>query len=151
MNSTTQTWIPEDDQFEERVRQSFNEQGFMHYLQAELMEVSAGHCQIKVPFRRELTQQHGFFHAGVVSTIADNTAGYAAYSLMAPNASILTVEFKVNLLRPADGDYLLGHAEVIKYGRSLTVCTSDIYAVKDGVEKLCATGQSTLIQLLPDK
>ncbi|MDC8003705.1 PaaI family thioesterase [Aureisphaera galaxeae] len=119
----------------------------MELIGAELVAVDAGYCEIRLPFREDLTQQHGFFHAGVVGTLADNTAGYAGYSLMQENASVLTVEFKLNLLAPGKGEALVAKANVLKSGRTLTVCRCDVYAVSEGQEKLCAAAQVTLIQL----
>lgn len=138
---------PKNKDFREKIQASFDRQNFMDLIGAELGEVNAGYCEIKVPFNESLTQQHGFFHAGVISTLADNTAGYAAYSLMEADSSILTVEFKLNLLAPGKGDALVGKAEVIKNGRTLTICRSEIYAIQDGNATLCAAVQSTLIEL----
>lgn len=139
---------PRDPNFQQKVRDSFNQQQFMGHIGAQLVEVRPGYCEIRVPFQESLTQQNGFFHAGVISTIADNTAGYAAFSLMAEKASVLTVEFKLNLLSPGKGDLLIGRGTVLKSGKTLTVCRSDLFVVQNGEEKLCAAGQSTLIQLL---
>jgi len=119
----------------------------MQHIGAELVSISRGSCEIHVPYRSELSQQHGYFHAGVVSTIADNSAGYAAFSMMDLHSSILTVEFKLNLLSPADGELLIGRSHVLKHGKTLTICRSDIFIVKNGTEKLCAAAQSTLIEL----
>ncbi|MEW6374416.1 MAG: PaaI family thioesterase [Thermodesulfobacteriota bacterium] len=87
------------------------------------------------------------FHTGVTGTIADNTGGYAAYSLMGAESSILTVEYKLNLVAPGDGDLLIGRAQVVKPGRALTVCRSEVFAVKNGIEKLCATSLMTLMSM----
>lgn len=133
--------------YELKVRDSFARQQFMKTLNAHLHEVSSGYCEIHLPYDASLTQQHGFFHAGVVATLADNAAGYAAFSLMAETSSILTVEFKLNLLAPADGELLIARATVLKHGKTLTICRSDVYVVKDDIEKLCAACQSTLIEL----
>ena len=140
-------YTPKDKDFRKKVQDSFGRQKFMDLIGAELVEVNPGYCEIKVPFDETLTQQHGFFHAGVISTLADNTAGYAAFSLMEANSSILTVEFKLNLLAPGKGDSLIGKAKVIKNGRTLTICRSEIYVIQDGNATLCAAGQSTLIEL----
>ena len=140
---------PRDPNFQQKVRDSFDQQKFMAHIGAQLTEVSPGYCEIRVPFQESLTQQNGFFHAGVISTIADNTGGYAAFSLMDEKASVLTVEIKLNLLSPGKGNMLIGRGTVLKSGKTLTVCRSDIFVVQNGVEKLCAAGQSTLIQLLP--
>lgn len=141
------TFTPKDLNYKTKIQESFNRQEFMKYLNGELVNVEPGYCEIQVKYDRRLTQQHGFFHAGVVGTIADNAAGYAAFSLMEMSSSILTVEFKLNLISPADGDILIGKATVLKYGRTLTICRSDVFIVKNGVEKLCAASQSTLIEL----
>ena len=133
--------------YKQKVKESFDRQAFMHHIHAILVEVRPGYCEIEVPYSRELSQQHGFFHAGIIGTVADNTAGYAAFSLMDENSSIVTVEYKLNILAPGDGDALIGRASVLKKGRTLTICRSDIYAVKDGVEKLCAAAQASLIEL----
>ena len=138
---------PRDPNFEQKVRDSFDAQKFMGHIGARLTEVSPGYCEIRVPFQESLTQQNGFFHAGVISTIADNAAGYAAFYLMAEQASVLTVEIKLNLLAPGKGDMLIGRGTVLKSGKTLTICRSDLFVAQNGEEKLCAAGQSTLIQL----
>jgi uncharacterized protein (TIGR00369 family) len=94
-----------------------------------------------------ITQQHGFFHAGITSTIADTAGGYAAYSLMPAGASVLTTEFKINLLAPADGELLRARGRVVKPGRTLTVCDVDVFAVKDGRTTPCAKLLETLMCL----
>lgn len=142
-----QNLIPEDPLFKQKVKDSFDRQQFMKFIGAELVRVEPGFCEIQLPYKSSLTQQHGFFHAGVVGTMADNAAGYAAFSLMDPGSSILTVEFKLNLISPADGQLLIGRSNVLKHGKTLTVCRSDVFIVKNGTEKLCAASQSTLIEL----
>jgi uncharacterized protein (TIGR00369 family) len=141
------TLTPKDPNFEARVRASFGRQGIMELIGARIARVEPGLVEIELPYRAELTQQHGFFHAGITSTIADNAAGYAAYSLMPADASVLTTEFKINLLAPADGDELRALGRVIKPGRTLTVCEVDVFAVKDGRAKLCAKLLETLMCL----
>ena len=141
------SFTPKDPDFEARLRASFGRQGFMDLIGARMIRVEPGLVEIELPYRAELTQQHGFFHAGVTSTIADNAAGYAAYSLMPADASVLTTEFKINLLAPADGDELRALGRVIKPGRTLTVCEVDVFAVKDGRAKLCAKLLETLMCL----
>ncbi len=138
---------PSSSNFKKKVEDSFNRQGFMKLINARLIDVKPGYCEIHIPYDLKLTQQHGFFHAGIVSTVADNTAGYAGFSLMEEDSSILTVEFKLNLIAPGDGDILIGRANVLKRGRTLTICRSEVYVVKNGKEKLCAAAQSTLIEL----
>lgn len=140
----------EDAEFANRVRESFERQGLMKHLGAELVELTAGHATIRVPFREELTQQHNYFHAGVSGAIADSACGYAAYTLMPADSSVLTVEYKVNLLAPADGEELTARARVIRSGRTLKVCTADVHAKKNGEEVHCATMLAT-IMCLPEK
>ena len=119
----------------------------MATLGASLGKVEAGFCEITLPYRPEHSQQHGFFHAGVVGTIADSAAGYAGYTLFPADSSVLTVEFKINLLAPADGESLRATGKVIKSGKTLTICELQAFITKAGKEKLCAHGMSTLICL----
>lgn len=138
---------PKTQNYKQKVEDSFNSQKFMDFIGAKLVDVKPGFCEIHLPFKEELTQQNGFFHAGIISTLADNAAGYASFSLMEEDASILSVEFKLNLISPGVGDLLVARANVLKSGRTLTICRADVFAVKDGVEKLCAASQATLIQI----
>lgn len=139
---------PHDDAYADRVRASFARMGLMAHLGAELGTVAPGRVEILVPFRPELAQQHGFFHAGTASSIADTAGGYAAYTLYPPDASVLAVEFKINLLAPGDGDRMRAVARVLKPGRTLTVCEIDVFTRKNGVEKRTAKVQQTLICLI---
>lgn len=141
------TFTAKDKDFEQRIRDSFSRQTFMKTLGAKLKEVRAGYCEIEVPYKKELTQQHEFLHAGVIGTIADTSAGYAAFSLFAADSSVLTVEYKLNLMSPGDGEKVIAKAQVLKYGKTLTICRSDVFVVKNGVEKICAAAQVTLIEL----
>jgi uncharacterized protein (TIGR00369 family) len=138
---------PANPQFEARVRDSFARQPFMAHLGAELGAVTPGHCEIQLPYRPSLTQQHGYFHAGAIATLADNAAGYAAFSLMPEDASVLSVEFKLNLMAPGQGDRLVARAEVLKAGRTLTVCESRVFGVLGGQERLCAVALVTLMTM----
>ena len=122
----------------------------MKNLRAELAELGAGNAEIRVPFRAELTQQHGYFHAGVSGAIADSACGYAAYTLMPADASVLTVEYKMNLMAPADGEKLVARARVLRSGRTLKICAADVYVEKNGAEVHCATMLAT-IMCLPGK
>lgn len=142
------TFIPKDKNFVKRVEENFHQQRFMKFINAQLIKVEAGFCEIHLPYNPDLTQQNLFFHAGIVGTMADNAAGYAAFSLMNAGSSILTVEFKLNLIAPAEGEKLIGRSNVLKYGRTLTICRSDVFIVKDNREKLCAAAQSTLMELV---
>lgn len=141
------TFKPLDPNYEKKVRESFSRRYFMSFIGAELIDVRPGYCEMHLPYKKDLSQQHGFFHAGLIGTIADNSGGYAAYSLMGAGASILTVEYKLNLVAPGDGDLLIGRAEVLKPGRTLTVCRSEVFVVKNGIEKLCATSLMTLMAM----
>lgn len=136
-----------DPNYEMKVRKSFLRQGFMKFIGAKLVKVKPGYCEMHLPYKKDLSQQHGFFHAGVIGTIADNTGGYAAYSLLEAGSSILTVEYKLNLVAPGDGDLLVGRARVVKPGKTLTICRSEVFAVKNGIEKLCATSLMTLMAM----
>jgi uncharacterized protein (TIGR00369 family) len=136
---------PADPDFEARVRVSFAAQKLMRTLRAELVRVVPGEIDIEIPFSEELTQQDGFIHAGVITSIADSACGYAAYTLMAADESVLSVEFKVNLLAPATGEKFSARAQVIKPGRTLTVCRADVFAISAGEEKMIATMLATMI------
>jgi uncharacterized protein (TIGR00369 family) len=136
-----------DPDFAARVRASFGRQRIMALLGAELARIEAGFCEIRLPFKDELCQQHGLFHGGVIGTIADSAGGYAGFSLMAGDASVLTVEYKLNLLAPADGDCLIARGRVIKPGRTLVVCRADVMVSKSGRDTLCATLLQTLMTL----
>jgi uncharacterized protein (TIGR00369 family) len=139
---------PQDPAFEQRTRESFAKQGIMGHIGAKLEVVRPGHVEIALPFRPELSQQHGFFHAGVISTIADSAGGYAGFTLFPAEAGVLTVEFKINLLAAADGERAIAVGEVIRSGRTLTVCRIDAYVEKAGKRSHCATGMQTLMSLL---
>ncbi|GAA3597370.1 PaaI family thioesterase [Flavivirga amylovorans] len=144
---------PKFTDFRKKVEESFQRQQFMTLINAKLIDVKPGYCEIQIPYDVTLTQQHGFFHAGIISTIADNAAGYASFSLMEEDSSVLTVEFKLNLMSPGDGDLLIAKANVLKNGRTLTICRSEVFIRKNDKEKLCAASQTTLIELKnkPDK
>ena len=139
---------PVDPQYRERVRESFARQGAMQHLGATLSRVEPGQVEILLPFKPELSQQHGFFHAGMVSTVADSAGGYAAYTLFPGDSSVLTVEFKVNLIAPADGERVRAVGQVIRSGRTLTICELKAYVLKQGRETQCLHGMSTLMCLV---
>jgi uncharacterized protein (TIGR00369 family) len=136
---------PQDQAFEARVRASFGKQAFMATLGARLAVVEAGRVAIELPFRADLTQQHGFLHAGVVASIADSACGYAALSLMAPGADVLSVEFKVNLMKPATGSRFVAVGTVVRAGRTLTVCSAEVHAHHDGADTVIALMQGTMM------
>ena len=138
---------PRDPRWSDKVRDSFTKQGVMDLLGATLADVWPGGCEIHLPYRPDLSQQHGFFHAGVTSTIVDSAAGYAGFSLMAANTSVLSVEFKINLLAPADGELLIATGEVVKPGRNLVITRGDAWVVKHGKATHCAMMQQTLMTM----
>ena len=139
---------PANPDFAEEVRVSFARQAIMQSIGAELGRVEPGFVEIRLPYRSDLTQQHGYLHAGIVTTIADSACGYAAFSLMPRNSEVLSVEFKVNLLRPAKGDLFLAQATVIKSGKTLTVVRADVFSVsQDSKKQLVATMMGTMICL----
>jgi uncharacterized protein (TIGR00369 family) len=130
---------------EQRIRESFARQAIMTTIGASITHIGPGEVTIELPFRVEITQQHGFVHAGVVTTIVDNACGYAALSLMPPTAAVLTVEYKVNFLSPAVGDKLVARGRVLRPGRTLMVCLGEVVALTDGREKAVATMLATMI------
>ena len=142
-----QAFIPPDPAFESRVRSSFDLQQLMKTINAKLIKVSPGEVHIEIPFQQELTQQNGFIHAGIITSIADSACGYAAYSLMTATSGVLTVEYKINLLSPAIGERFLAIGRVKKPGRTLTVCEGDVFAHAKGEEKLVATMLATMMRL----
>ncbi len=140
-------YMPRDPDFEARVRESFSRQDFMTLIGARLAHVEPGAVEIEMPFRKELCQQHGYFHAGATISIADSAAGYAALTLFPPGSGVLTTELKINLINPADADLLRARGQVVKPGRTLTVCRSDIYGGPPGEEKHVATALLTMMCL----
>ena len=139
---------PADAGFEARTRASFARQGIMGLIGATLDRVEPGRVEISLAFRPDLSQQHGFFHAGVLSTIADSAGGYAGFTLFPLGSGVLTVEYKLHLLAAADGERAVAVGEVIRSGRTLTVCRLDAYVDKGGKRTHCATGTQTLMALV---
>jgi uncharacterized protein (TIGR00369 family) len=137
-------FTPLDPDFDARVRASFDKQAVMSTIGARLTRVAPGEVTIELPFRRDLTQQHGFLHAGIVATIVDSACGYAALTLMPHDAAVLTAEYKVNLLAPASGDVFVARASVLKSGKTLTVARGDAFAV-GADEKIVATMLATIM------
>ncbi|MGI8733399.1 MAG: PaaI family thioesterase [Pyrinomonadaceae bacterium] len=133
--------------FAEEVRKSFAEQSIMHLIGAQLSGVEPGTVEISLPYRKDLTQQDGYLHAGIITTIADSAAGYAAFTLMPAGSGVLSVEFKVNLLRPARGEMFLARAEVIKPGKTLTVVRADVFGVTGAERTLVASMLGTMFCL----
>ena len=134
----------------EHVRAAFARQGFMRTLDARLAEISPGRCAVECAFREDLTQHHGLFHAGVLTTLADNACGFAAMSLLPADGEVLSVEFKTSFLRPGAGISAVARAEVLKPGRTLTFCRADVF-VRDaeGRETLAATMLATMMATRP--
>lgn len=130
-----------------RIRNSFDRQGLMRHLGARITHVARGRVHILLPSRPEVTQQHGYFHAGATSAIADSAGGYAAFTLFPEGTSVLSVEYKINLLRPAEGDYVEAVGTVLKAGRTLTVCGLEVFALHGERRTLVASGQQTLIRV----
>ncbi|NML30334.1 PaaI family thioesterase [Paraburkholderia antibiotica] len=129
----------------ERVRASFERQNAMKLIHANLAVVEAGYTEIHLPIWDGVGQQHGFVHGGVVGMIADSAAGYAAMTLAPSGASVLTVEYKINLVAAADGETLIARGRVTRPGRTLIVTQAEVIAVKDGRETLCALMQQTIM------
>jgi uncharacterized protein (TIGR00369 family) len=136
---------PSDPDFAARVTASFGRQRLMRTLGAVLESVEPGRVAIRLPFRDDLTQQHGFMHAGAIASVADSAAGYAALTLMPADAGVLSIEFKVNMLAPAKGEAIVARAEVIRPGRSIMVCRADVVALTGDEEKLVAALQGTMM------
>ncbi len=137
---------PLDAAIVERVRESFARQGVMATFRADLAEVANGRVAIAVPIEPHLSQQDGFLHAGVVVTVLDSACGYAALTLMPDDAEVLTVELKINLLAPASGDRLVAEGEVVRAGRTLTVCRGNAHAEQGGERVHVATMLATMVR-----
>jgi uncharacterized protein (TIGR00369 family) len=146
---TRQPFEPGDPQFRDRVSASFDAQAVMRTLNAVLLRVEPGEVEIEFPYRSDLTQQDGFIHAGISSTVMDSACGYAAFTLMPAEARVLTIEFKVNLLAPAAGERFRAHGRVRKPGRSIFVAEGELHALEAGREKLVATMAGTLMAVYP--
>ena len=136
---------------EERVRESFARQKLIRTLNGEISHVSPGELHISAPFDERFTQQDGFLHAGIVTTLIDSACGYAAYTLMPENSRVLSVEFKVNFLSPAVGDHFRAEGRVIKPGKTLTICEGKMFALANGQETLTAVMQATMMRLPREK
>jgi uncharacterized protein (TIGR00369 family) len=139
------SFIAANPEFEVRVRDSFARQAAMRLIGARVSVVEPGRCVVELAVRDDLTQQHGYVHGGVVGMIADSAGGYAAFSLMPADASVLTVEYKINMLAPAIGELLIATGEVLKPGRTLSVVRADVVAVRGDRRTLVATMQQTLM------
>ena len=147
MRSEMPQFQPRDPNYAERVRASFRLQHAMSLIGAEMALVEPGYVEIHLPHKAEITQQHGFIHGGVVGMIADSAAGYAANTLTPADTSVLTVEYKLNLVAPADGERLVARGEVVKPGRTLIITKAEVFAIRDGKWTLCALMQQTIMAM----
>ena len=127
-----------DPNMDQRCRDSFARQQFLATIGASVLSVKAGEVELVMPFSASLTQQHGFIHAGVISTLADTACGFAALSLMPEDAAVLTTEFKINLLSPAKGERFIAHGRVVRPGKKLMVCLGEVFAEENGKRKQVA-------------
>lgn len=146
-------FVAPDPDYAARVRASFARQGAMKLIGARMVELQPGRCTIAIAHREDLTQQHGYIHAGIVSALVDTAGGFAGFTLFPAESSVLTVEFKLNLLAPAAGERLVAVGEVVKPGRTLVITRGEVYAETAGARVLCAIMQQTLMVLVgkPDK
>jgi uncharacterized protein (TIGR00369 family) len=135
--------------FEADVRASFSQQGIMRAIGAELIVVRPGLCGIRLPFSDGVSQQHGYFHGGLVATIADSAGGYAAMTLCPPGSEVLTVEYKVNFLMPAKGTEVVATGRVVKNGRTLIISQIEVEARNGGTTTVCAMMQQTMMAVVP--
>jgi len=142
---TTTAWKARDPSYEARVRESFARQSHMATLGASIAFIAPGQVHLALPFGRQFCQQNGFMHAGAITSVADSANGYAAYTLAPPDTDVLAVEFKINLLAPAKGEGFLACAQVLRPGRTLTVCRADVFTAGTSDRTLIATMLSTII------
>jgi uncharacterized protein (TIGR00369 family) len=147
MRETTARWTPSDPDYAARVRESFARQAVMRLIDARLTRVEPGEVEIQLPYRADLTQQDGYLHAGIVSTVADSAGGYAGYTLMPAASRVLSVEYRLHFLAPAEGERLIATGRVKRSGRTLTVCELEAVVVKGEARTVCAWGTQTLICL----
>lgn len=140
-------FTPLDPAYAARVRASFGRQKAMALIGATMTRIEPGFCEIELPFRDDLTQQKGYVHGGIIGMIADSACGYAAYSLMPADSSLVTVEYKINIMAAAKGGLLVARGEVIKPGRTLSITSGEVYAREHGRSVLVAAMQQTLMML----
>ena len=141
----TEPYVAKDPGYAQRVRASFARQGAMTLIGALMTDLAPGYCAISVVPRPEILQQHGYVHAGIVATLVDSAGGFAGFTLFPADSSVLTVEFKLNLLAPASGDRLVAEGFVVKPGRTLVITRGEVHAEKGGKRTLVAMMQQTLI------
>ena len=138
---------PSDTNYESRIRNSFDKQEVMKTIGAKLIKIIPGEVHIGFNFSKSLTQQHGYIHAGIITSVVDSACGYAAYTLMPAESEVLTIEYKVNFMLPAKGNRFKGVGRVLKPGRTITVCSGDVIAIDKGKEKIVATILATMISV----
>ena len=144
-----ETFAPANAEYQSTVRASFVQQGVMRLFGAEMVLVQPGVCHIRLPFSDRVSQQHGFFHGGLIATIADTAGGYAAMTLCPAGTEVLTVEYKINFLAPAKGSEVIASGRVIRAGRRLLVCCIDVDVLDRGVPSRCAIMQQTITAVAP--
>ncbi len=148
MSGDAASFQPRDADFAAKVRASFDSQGAMTSVGAELVSIEPGRCVIRLAYSPDVSQQRGYFHGGVIATIGDSAGGYAAFSLCPPHTDVLTVEYKVNFIAPAEGALLEATGTVVKSGRTLTVCRVDVDAIGAGGKRVtCAVLQQTIMTM----
>jgi len=145
MPKSSSSNLPWNSGATESVKSEFKKQEVMRTIGAKVSRASPGEVEIELPFKHTLTQQHGYIHAGIVTTIADSACGYAAWSVSPPKSEVLTVEYKVNFLSPAKGTKLVARGRVIRKGKTLTVCAADVFTLANRKEKLVATMLATIM------
>ena len=136
-----------DAGYEEKVAESFNRQDVMKTINASILAIRPGEIELEFPYQSKLTQQHGFIHAGIVSTVLDSACGYAAFSLMPEDAAVLTIEFKINFLSPAKGERFRAVGKVKKPGKNITVTEGELFSYLDGEQKIVATMVGTIMSV----
>jgi uncharacterized protein (TIGR00369 family) len=136
-----------DDGYKLKVAESFQRQEVMKTLNASILDIRPGEIELEFPYQQSLTQQHGFIHAGTISTVLDSACGYAAFSLMPEDAAVLTIEFKINLLSPAKEDRFRAIGKVKKFGKNITVTDGELFAYSDSGKKLIATMVGTIMAI----
>ena len=139
------TVLPKNPDFEATVRESFARQALMATLGVGIERIAPGECDLRLPYSPAFCQQNGFMHAGAIASVADSANGYAAYSLAPTDTDVLAVEFKINLLAPAQGTHFVARGRVLRAGRTLTVCQADVFAMGGAEPSLVATMLSTII------
>lgn len=144
-HSDSLTFEPRNPDYVRRVREAFAGQAMLAALGVELCRIEPGFCELQLPYRQDISQNHGYFHGGAIATLADVSGGFAGWSLLPEGMWIVTVEYKTNMVAPGRGERLIGRGRVVRAGRSLTTTEIEILAVEQGRETLCATALQTLM------